>query len=171
MLWLFSALSAVLVVWYVGAPFRRTDEAVVSAGTALSNRRKELEMRRENLLRELKDLEFDHRIGKIDPTEYAQLRTDTAAQASAVLRQLDEVRGERRAQKSGAVAHKTAALNGNGGRVRLALDIEIEVLVARARRQLTPLQSTSNAGWHCSCGRHMNHNDRFCGSCGTPRPT
>jgi rRNA maturation endonuclease Nob1 len=157
MLWFLSAASAALLVWYVGAPFRAQNSPVAVEAAQRSQRLDVLEQRRESLLRDLKEMEFDHRIGKIDPSEYAELRAETAAQATAVLHQINELRGERRVRKA-----PVAVLN--GARERLALGVEIEILVARMRRQ-----STLNASWRCECGRNMSHNDKFCASCGTPR--
>jgi hypothetical protein len=168
MLWLLSAVAAALTVWYIGAPLRGGEginEVSVTADAPPVRRRDALEARREYLLRELKDLEFDHRTGKIDAEEYAELRAATAEEASAVLQELDAVRGERRGrQRAGALL--------NGARQYMAQEVEIEVLIARARRQMKarPVAETSVSSWQCACGRVMSDDDRFCASCGERRP-
>ncbi len=169
MLWLLSAVAAALTVWYIGAPLRggeKMDGVPATGETRPARRHEALEARREYLLRELKDLEFDHRTGKMDAEEYAELRSATAEEASAVLQELDAVRGERRGrQRGGALL--------NGARQYMAQEVEIEVLIARARRQLKarPVADNSTSSWQCACGRVMSNDDRFCASCGARRPT
>jgi hypothetical protein len=127
--------------------------------------------RRDALLRDLKDLEFDRNTGKISDTDYTEMRAVTAEAASTVLQQLE---------KNTQPPHPA--------RRRLEIEAEVEVLIARARRRGmwqepiaaksngTPQEAVLNAafqagGWACtSCGRVMGKYDRFCASCGATRP-
>nr|NIN67603.1 hypothetical protein [Anaerolineae bacterium]NIO70584.1 hypothetical protein [Anaerolineae bacterium] len=54
----------------------------------------ELEARREALYAALKDLEFDHEMGKLSAEDYAALRERYTVQAVAVLQQLDALAAE-----------------------------------------------------------------------------
>ena len=86
----------------------------------------------------LRDLEFDHRTGKITDEDYAGLRADLMAQAATTL-ELNE--------------KQTAELDAR---------IEEEV---RNRRQRA---SQSRAGRFCSqCGHAVKSDDRFCAACGS----
>jgi rubrerythrin len=125
-----------------------------------------LEERRDTLLLTLKELEFDHSMGKIDESDYARLRAATTTEAATVLSQLEE-------------AHARVGVTGSTGAYRSAneaalrdAEIEAEVLVARARRKREKsVKSPQASAWLCAqCGRAMNEEDRFCATCGTPRP-
>ena len=155
---LLISLFAVATVLYIGLPFYR-GRVEGGEGARVSSQRLEWELQRESLLRELKELDFDHRMGKIDDAEYQALRDETSQAASAVLAQLASLR----ARRTAAVAPDT-----DGAVVSHA--IEIEVLVARARRRTkSASQSTLGKNWTCICGRVMSDADRFCAACGAPR--
>ena len=94
--------------------------------------------RHKETLLALRDLEFDHRTGKITDEDYAGLRASLLAQAAAAIEAQDKQSGE--------------------------LDALIEDAV-RARRQHT---SESLPKRFCSkCGHKTGPDDRFCAACGT----
>jgi len=160
---LLISLVAVATVLYIGLPFYR-GRGEGGEEARVSSQKLEWELQRESLLRELKELEFDHRMGKIDDAEYQTLRDETSQAASAVLAQLAALR-PRRAALAAPIRESVAIANA----------IEIEVLVTRARRREKSApqaaQSTleSNLSWRCACGRTMSHADRFCAACGRSR--
>lgn len=156
----------------------------VAAAKAPETDRAALLERRDTLLRDLKDLEFDLEMGKIEPDDYAQLRATTAAAAAQVLERLEAVTsatGGSRKRRKGSAANATATMRLPSN---LELEAEIEILIARARQQLTSSSKTANGArtnghlmpgsvtdWQCAaCGRVMPDADLFCGSCGQPRP-
>lgn len=173
-------LLSAFVVAIVAAPLFR--ERRMWAALAPSTRRAILLEQRDTTLRELKDLDFDRRMGKIDDADYAELHASAAARATAVLDALEATK------PSGRVR------NGSSSAPWLhALDAEAEVFVARARLRLrgsakpTPgaesetapksvakaaetLPADSLGAWVCECGRAMKSSDKFCGSCGAMRP-
>lgn len=147
MLALFCLLVGLATALYVGAPLvsRSPSWTFEDADDDLD----ELCERREILLAELRDIEFDHRMNKIDAAEYAEMQADTNARAAEVLRELDSI-NDRLGQG-----------DANDGAI-LELEAEAEVLIARARRRLRQ--------WNCpQCGRGMPAADNFCASCGTAK--
>jgi hypothetical protein len=77
-----------LVVWVVAAPLRRGPQAVESAE---SIERDTLEAARDAKYREIRELELDHRTGKLTDGDFRALDRQLRAEAVAILRQLDEL--------------------------------------------------------------------------------
>ena len=160
-------LISALVIAIVGAPLFREHRAW--AVLAPHTRRAVLLEQRDTLLRELKDLEFDRRMGKIDDADYAELRSSLAGRTTAVLDALEALKPTGRGRNGSAAPSW-----------HHALDAEAEILVARARLRLrggNPTTKPQNVtkelpdgAWHCQCGRIMKSSDKFCASCGTSRP-
>ena len=166
-------LISALVVAIVAAPLFR--ERRMWAALAPSTRRAVLLEQRDTSLRELKDLDFDRRMGKIDDADYAELHAAAAGRATAVLDALEAMKPSGRGRNGAASApwHRS-------------LEAEAEIFVARARLRLrgsapSPAEmSQENASesaktaisdsWTCQCGRVMSRRDKFCGSCGATRP-
>ena len=205
MILLLSALLCLVTVAYIAAPFwfkgtvaqvvpgvRRASRAEVVQAEA----RESLLEQRDHLLRELKDLEFDRAMGKIDPSDYDQLRASTASAAAAVLEKLEPAAPSPTSGVGGAVRKKrgknvrVAAENGHNEAAprqmqRAEAEAEAEILIARARRKFAAEAATEGVsdapdavlepvleetGWRCkSCGRDMAESDRFCASCGSSR--
>jgi hypothetical protein len=89
-----GAVLAVLAVVFVALPFlRRPDvaasEDVLAEPDALERRRLELAEERDRALAALKELEFDHRTGKISDEDYAELVGPLRGAAAAALRALE----------------------------------------------------------------------------------
>ena len=91
-----GALLAVAAVWFVARPFLRSpaaDEPLVELGRA-GRERLALEEERDRALAALKELEFDHRTGKVSDDDYRSLVGELRRAAADALRALD--RGRRR---------------------------------------------------------------------------
>lgn len=162
MIWLLTTLAALGAAFYIAAPFYRHASLRAPAGAPLRHRQRDLEAQREVLLRELKELEFDRRMGKADEQQYAATRAHVTRQAAQVLRQIEALNSPQTPRRPRQMQRAVPI-----DRSRLELEIELEVAVARARRRMkSPVAST---GWLCSCGRVMLGVDRFCGSCGQER--
>jgi len=74
MIVLLTTLAALGAAFFIAMPWVREASLRAPAGAPLRQKRRELEGQRETLLRELKELEFDRRMGKVDDQEYAQIR-------------------------------------------------------------------------------------------------
>jgi hypothetical protein len=79
-------------VWLVAKTARAlTDEAPAYEAEAVSGgRRKELTREKQALLKALKELEFDHEMGKVSDKDYNDISTQYRARAVGVMRRLDE---------------------------------------------------------------------------------
>ena len=121
------------------------------------NKRQVLEAHKENLLEQIRALDFDLETGKIAVETHQEQRNGLMNQAAATLQELD------------GLAHELPA----------DLDAEIELAVSRLRRsrpeqsQPTPppptTAPTAPAGVQrfCSqCGKARDRQDKFCAYCG-----
>lgn len=80
------------VVAFVTQPLRAGGRARAAAREEGRLRRlEELEAAREQKLAELRDLELDHRTGKVDGADFAADDARLRAEAVAILRELDEL--------------------------------------------------------------------------------
>ena len=89
-----GALLAVVAVWFVARPFLRSPdhEQVLAEPGRAEQERLALEEQRDQALAALKELEFDHRTGKVSDEDYRALVGELRRDAAEALRRLD--RGE-----------------------------------------------------------------------------
>ena len=88
-----ATLAMGWVVWLVfrAAHALVKDAPVVEAGAVVTGkRRKELEREKQSLLKALKELDFDHQMGKVSDKDFADISATYRARAIRVMRQLDE---------------------------------------------------------------------------------
>lgn len=122
----------------------------------------ELVARKDNTLRALKDLEFDHQVGKLSEEDYARFYERLSRQAVALIGQLEKI---------------TPQVTG--------LDDVLEAEIAKGRRTLTarngvtkpavatparPLDApaTADVQFCTECGTRLQPGFKFCASCGAP---
>jgi len=98
----------------------------------------ELVSRREAVLTELRDLDFDYSTGKVNEDDYAAQRARLTANGAEVLRQLAAVKSA-------------------------APDDPLEKMIA-ARRQARP--AAPGAMFCPNCGKPLRAGDKFCAACG-----
>jgi hypothetical protein len=92
-----AALAAVLAVVVVALPFLREPEAEddrLVAPDAAAQQRLALAEERDRALGALKELELDHRTGKVSDEDYRAQVGELRRQAASALRALDERAGE-----------------------------------------------------------------------------
>lgn len=95
----FLALTALALAWVLWTLFRtayalyREPEAIEQA-RASGKRRKELEREKQALMKALKELEFDHEMGKVSDVDYQEIGGNYRARAVRVMRQLDLSAGQ-----------------------------------------------------------------------------
>jgi hypothetical protein len=90
-----GALIAVAAAIFVALPFLREPVALnddIAAATPDNERRLALMEARDRALAALKELEFDHRTGKIDDVDYRQLVGPLRRAAAEALQGLDRAR-------------------------------------------------------------------------------
>ena len=98
---LFSIILATIV--YIALPYFRKAAIVRVGVTAKNGRLADLLARRDNLLVTIKDLEFDHAMGKISAEDFAEMNSRYRQEAVIALKQIDAANG-----KNGG-AHKREA--------------------------------------------------------------
>jgi hypothetical protein len=88
-----GALIAVAAVVLVALPFvlDRGEGDSLEAPTALGERRLALVEERDRALAALKELEFDHRTGKVDDADYRELVGPLRRAAAAAMQGIDEL--------------------------------------------------------------------------------
>jgi hypothetical protein len=82
------ALLLAFLVWFVGAPLRRTADPQAPEPPQL----RALEAAREAKYAEIRDNELDYRTGKLSDEDFHALDRQLRAEAVEILRRLDELR-------------------------------------------------------------------------------
>lgn len=140
----------ILVAAFVARPL--IDKRGHSNGPAPAD---ELVARREAVLIELRDLDFDHGTGKVNDDDYAAQRARFVANGAEVLRQLAALKppSPARAGESGS----------DGSQSRPEADDDLEKLIAARRQVRKPVPG----GKFCpNCGNPVHPGDKFCAACG-----
>ena len=135
---------ALTILGFVAAPLLETT-SVSSARRGRGQLRLALNERKEQLFASIKELEFDHSLGKLSDEEYQLLRSTLEDHAVDILRQLDQLNGlptsaERIALIERDVAEARSGPEGRGGAVSFCT----------------------------ACGAPRAASHRFCSQCGAP---
>ena len=128
------------ILGFVAAPLFETT-SVPSAGRGRGQFRLALNERKEQLYASIKELEFDHSLGKLSDEEYHRQRSTLENQAVDILRELDlldEFSSERIARIERDVAEARSGLESRGGA----------------------------ASFCTACGAPRSASHRFCSQCG-----
>ena len=134
-------LMAICVVIGVGEPLARRWSYRVD-GHEGGDAMEQLVLQKEMVYGAIRDLDFDFQTGKVDQTDYAELRQQLEKEAVHLLRQLD------------------------AADPRVALDHEIEQQVLALRRPLAPTACDSRRKACFSCGTPLEDGENFCPGCG-----
>jgi hypothetical protein len=172
----------VLVVMYIARPLlatRMRSRRQRRLGTrSRTSNRQSLLAHKEALLAQIHALDFDFETGKLPETDYRQQRELLMSEATAVLRQIDEMDGE--IEAAAAAVPKQAV----GGR-KSDPDAEIEAAVARLRVSTPavaaevatevvgeePARAGNGQAKFCpQCGQPADPDDKFCAHCGHRLP-
>jgi hypothetical protein len=81
-------VALALVVWVVAAPLRKGPQAVEQEAEL---ERVGLEAARDAKYREIRELELDHRTGKLSDQDFRELDRQLRAEAVQIMRELDAV--------------------------------------------------------------------------------
>jgi hypothetical protein len=161
---LLGAALVVLILLFLARPFaavdddeRRVDREAVDA----------LLLRKESLLRDIRELDDDYESAKVAPELYRHTRPQLLKQAALVMKQLDE-HGYAEPIAADVDAQIEAAVNRL--RTPAQLDEQIEAAVRRTRAATTTPATAvpaNGATKYCpQCGRRVEPDDRFCPRCG-----
>lgn len=110
----FAGICTFLVVATVGLFFKVArallhEPAEAERSVATGRRRKELEREKQSLVKALKELDFDHQMGKISEADWKEIGGLYRQRAVRVLRQLDAEVGDYRALVEREVARRRGA--------------------------------------------------------------
>ncbi len=135
---------ALTILAFVAVPlFEATSGS--TALRASGRRRLALHERKEQLYASIKELEFDHSVGKLSDDDYQRQRTVLEDQAVGILRELDQ-------------------LNGYPASEQRIARIERDIAEMRSRKDLP-----AAAAFFCTaCGAPGAESHRFCSQCGAP---
>ena len=142
--------------WVVWLAFRAAqalvkDAPVREAGEVVTGgRRKELEREKQSLLKALKELDFDHQMGKVSDKDFADIGSTYRARAIRVMRQLDDAGRDYEAMIEKEVAERAARETGD-------------------RQPATGNRQPTAAADPAKCGKCATKNDvdaEFCKKCG-----
>jgi len=140
-----------LVAAFVARPI--VERAVNRNDAPADSSADDLIARREAILVELRDLDFDHSTGKVSDADHQTQRARLVAQGAEILRALDQLPITNYHLQN--------------------LDDEIEQLIAARRKGRSKTQVTRGAaapiqpGGFCpQCGKPVVANDKFCAHCG-----
>jgi hypothetical protein len=162
---LLGAALVIIVVLYLARPFAMPEDEEARID------REEIDallLRKESLLRDIRELDDDYESFKVAPEMYQRTRPQLVKQAALIMKRLDE-HGYVAAE--GAIpANMDAQIEAAIQRARAPqLDEQIEAAIQQARATASPAaaKAANGAIRFCpQCGRRVEANDRFCPSCG-----
>jgi hypothetical protein len=157
-----------IVILYLARPFvMPEDEAVRLDREEVDG----LVLRRDALLRQIRDLDDDMEAAKVAPELYQRNRPLLVRQAAVIMQQLD-AHGYSDAPAAPIAADLDAQMEAAVRRLRTPeqVDADIEAAV-RAARAAAPVAATvpsaaAAVGFCPRCGRRVEADDRFCPKCG-----
>jgi hypothetical protein len=152
-------------VYFVSRPLLQAKRQTNAGGADASS----LEMQREALYTQIKELDMDHATGKINDEDYAPMRADLVAQAAAVLKQLDGMAVAPAPEPAAAQTDDVEAMIAARRKPRSAAaaktaEAAAEAAIAARRKTSTPV---ANLALCPKCGKPITAEDAFCAKCGT----
>lgn len=175
---LLLALALLVVVGlFVLRPFLF---APPSSAQIARGKREQLEAEKEQILTQIRALDFDHETGKIPEVEYQQTRERLLVEAAALLQQIDDLAPADEPRPGETGADEIEAAIAERRKQRAAADIEAAVAQRRtqsqgiASRQRAALVAAGNGhggetagrAFCPQCGQPHDESDRFCAYCG-----
>ena len=162
----FGATMA-FVGWPLVHPLLSDDEP-----SKRENRKKALLEEKERLLASIRDLDHDHRTGKLDDADHAALTTRLKVQAAEVLRDLDVNEGKKVLRPGDSPAPTPVPVP--TGLPKIAADAPTIRVTHKELQEAAAREGGSAAAvrFCTKCGRQAKAgDDKFCGKCGATLPT
>jgi hypothetical protein len=182
-------LLTVGIGWYIAQPLTRSQHALLSSEAGVTP----LEVQRDLLYAQIRELDLDHATGKINDEDHNRIRVELVTQAADILRRIDGLTAAPKPPVSGAqsiaatadddLEAAIAARRKKGRRVAAAPDREAELEAAiAARRKNSPqapakidqqveaaiaARRRSTSSLKCpNCDKPVTPEDVFCSKCG-----
>lgn len=170
---LMGVALVVIVLLYLARPFAMDEDEEVRIN------REEIDgllLRKESLLRDIRELDDDYEAAKVAPELYASRRPQMMKQAALIMKQLDD-HGYVEAAGTPA-ADLDAQIEAAVRRIRTPeqLDEQMEAAILQARQATAkapavlpspPSPTVNGSTRFCpQCGRRVESGDRFCPQCG-----
>jgi hypothetical protein len=171
---LISTLAIVAVVW----PLLKKGPTPVLVE---DDRLTELLLRKEQVLSQIKELEFDYRVGKLDEEDFQRFDQRLRRQAVGVLQQIEEIAPESAGLDATLEAEiqKRRLVKPEEVATAPAVDAGIEAEIARRRRVAAAAAAqpapTNGSGegptrFCTECGNAVSPQHKFCANCGASLP-
>lgn len=166
---LLGTALVLIVLLYLARPFAMAEDEEVRVN------REEIDgllLRKESLLRDIRELDDDFEQAKVAPEMYAAARPQMVKQAALIMKQLDEHGYVEAARQAVADQNVDAQIEAAVRRVRTPeqLDEQMEAAIAQTRRRaaaaVPPAAGNGALGYCPQCGRRVESDDRFCPKCG-----
>ncbi len=177
---LLGAALVLIVLLYLARPFAMPEDEEVRVN------REEIDgllLRKESLLRDIRELDDDYEQAKVAPEMYTRARPQMVRQAAIIMKQLDEHGYVEAGQETAAdVGDQDVDAQIEAAVRRLRTPEQLEEQMEAAIRQARQKQSApsampaaaagngatgSSANQFCPrCGRRVESDDRFCPQCG-----
>lgn len=126
----------------------------------------ELLARKDSTLRALKDLEFDHQVGKLSEEDYARFYERLSRQAVALIGQIEKVTPQISALDEAVeaeIAKQRRVLTGRNGATKPVASAPVA-----AATLATSAGDGAPALFCTECGIRLQAGFKFCGNCGAP---
>ncbi len=166
---LLGAALVLIVVLYLARPFAMPEDEVRRVNRETIDG---LLLRKESILRDIRELDDDYEGAKVAPELYMARRPQMVKQAALIMKQLDD---HGFIEVDDAVpADVDAQIEAAVRRVRTPqqLDEQLEAAIQQARRKpaapaAAPVVAANGESHYCpQCGRRVEPEDRFCPKCG-----
>jgi len=146
----------ILVALYLAQPYMERSATRVSAS--------ELELsallaERDNAINALKELEFDHELGKVPEEDYPMQRAELMKRGAEALRRLDEFHADGDVTQ---LAEDRVESVINAHKDSLPAEDDLEALIAARRSK----RKGRSGGFCPNCGHPVLSSDKFCTGCG-----
>jgi hypothetical protein len=132
-------LIAAAALWFVFRPLF-VDRGTLEAASRREGRRRELIEERERILETIRELDFDHRMGKVEEADYTEARGRYEAQAIEVMKAIDRT-------------------NGRPDQADVEKQVEAEIAGLRQKGQTSQAKCAK-------CGAPLAVHAKFCAQCG-----
>ena len=162
---LLGGALVVIVVLYLARPFALPeDEAARVDRETLDG----LLLRKDALLRDIRELDEDYEAAKVAPEMYRAARPKMVKQAAILMKQLDEAGYADTPTVAVDAQSVDAQIEAAVSRLRTPEQIDAQIEAAiRQTRQQPPAPATNGTTQYCpQCGRRVEPDERFCARCG-----